>query len=532
MWNRRQFVKGVSLLPLLSLVDAEANLRDGAPFLPDYGVASGDPRPDSVIIWTRVPEYAQPRDFRGAVRVRYYVSLFEEFLPRDIVASGEVTTDENTDYTVQVTVEGLSPWTRYYYRFVSESGYESLVGRTKTAPSADQDLSEMKFAFVSCQNFVSGYFTPFAHLRHEDVDFCIHLGDHIYETNGAGPGVKTAREDNIGGGEAKSLVDYRNKYKLALSDKMFREVRRLFPWISLWDDHEVANNYTSDGHHKPDARRKLDAYKAFYEYIPRATPLVAHEAFRDFQFGKLGQFFALDERQYRDNLACYVEGKRDMFIRPCPEKDLPERTLLGASQKTWLKEKLAQSECQWKFVLNEVMMMQFKFAPGFGGPLATKYEKLRNDQDGIFFSFDGWDGFSAERADLLAHVRKNDIRNFVVLTGDIHNFYAGVLREDFGDKKEEPVGVEIVGGSVTSAGFYEVTHSDLNLPARLILPKLNPHLRYLDMKHHGYVKARVTPEAAKFEFLAVDTVLEERSRLSRIATVVVENNVPEAKVED
>lgn len=507
MLTRRGLLKNAAAMPLLAALSYESSLRGEPLPLVDYGVASGEPTQSSIVLWTRVPEYAQ---CPGEVEVEFEVSRDDAFV--DIVATGLVRTSCERDFTVRVKVCELDAYTRYFYRFRTQTGYSSVVGRTQTAPTEEMDLQSIRFAFVSCQNFSAGYFTPFETLANEELDFCIHLGDNIYETDSVGPGVRRVRRDPIA--DAQTLNEYRSKYKLALSDPYLREVRRKFAWISLWDDHEVCNNYTANGSLAPTPERKRVAYQAFMEYIPRALPGIQGEYYRTLNYGRLANLICADERQYRDSLACYVDGKRDLFVKSCNERFEPRRTMLGNEQRVWLKQRLSASETKWTFLLNEVLMMQLKFYDRMAGRSLWNWghDKVKPDESGIFFSFDGWDGFPEERADLLSFVGDIELKNFVVLTGDIHNYFAGGLKPSFSRLQEKNVGVEVVGGSVTSAGIADVLHMNVPRVCREKVLRLNPHMRFLDFKYHGYVRAHVTSDFCRFDFIGVDSIYEPKAQ--------------------
>jgi phosphodiesterase/alkaline phosphatase D-like protein len=240
MLNRRCLLKGVLATPAVILGGRLASCWAQTPLSADYGVASGDPRPDQVVLWTRVPEAAQA-SAGEAIAVQYQVATSSSFAPGTIAVQGEVATDSSADYTVKVTAGGLTPATSYYYRFWTATGYQGIVGRSKTAPATEAHPDLISFAFVSCQAFTDGFYTVFARLAQEDVDFCVHLGDTIHEQGSSVVEAHSVREDPIE--EATSLAAYRQKYQLYLSGPNLREVRRRFPWVVLGDDHELFDDY-------------------------------------------------------------------------------------------------------------------------------------------------------------------------------------------------------------------------------------------------------------------------------------------------
>lgn len=517
MFNRRSVLKGALAAPVLLLASRPGRSRADT-FTTDYGVASGDPRPDSVVLWTRVPEAFQPEG--SSVTVNFEVATSQTFESGSYVLGGIIVIDAETDYTVKVTVRNLAPATRYYYRFWTDTGYKSVTGRTQTAPAAGSSPEAIRFAYVSCQDYTQGFYTVYASLAEEDLDFCVHLGDNIYETGAAGFQEGQVREDTIGGGEADELSEYRQKYQLYLSDVNLREVRRLFPWVFLWDDHELFNNYAGTETSVEVPQRQRDAYRVFLEYMPvlpvvplSATDPPTVQLYRQFAFGNLLEVFVLDERQYRDGVVC----RRDFATLACPQLDDPERTMLGQEQKDWLKSNLESSPARWKVLLNEVMMMRFEAinldprAKGRNLPPAIFESPLLVDQ-GLYINLDAWDGYPAERTELLEFVADRQIRNVVVATGDIHNCYAGVLRPNFSDLDSPAVAVEIVGGSVSSAGLYELLGDvDLTELGSRILMRANPHIEYVDLRYHVYTRFTVTPEHLTATYVAVNTIAQTTS---------------------
>jgi alkaline phosphatase D len=529
MLTRRSLLKGVLAAPVVLVTKRMASAQGGPPFSEDYGVASGDPQPDRVILWTRVPEAAQ-RPSGEVVVAHYQMATSPDFSPGSIAAEGEIDTDSSVDYTVKVMVDGLASATPYYYRFLTDTGYHSVVGQTKTAPAPEAHPQVVSFAFLSCQNFTQGFYTVYAHLAHEQIDFCVHLGDNIYENGHVGLEHGYVREDNIGHGQAADLVTYRQKYQLYLSDPQLREVRRRFPWIVLWDDHELFNNYAGPQVSQQDPQRQRDAYTAFLEYMPvqPIEPLSPDgpprvRLYRQLAFGDLLEVFALDERQYRDAMVC----ERDILIAGCPELEEPTRTMLGGVQRGWLQSTLQASKAQWKCLFNEVMMMRLAVINQQGSlaerlPLSVLRQPGAIDQD-IYVDLDAWDGYPNERAQLLQFIADQGLRNVAVCTGDVHNCYAGVLRPDFQDSSSPAVGVEFVGASVSSFGIAEMTGQDLTALGRRVVPHVNPHIAYLDLKYHVYTKVIVSPTQMDVRYIAVRTVTQPASRAFLLQRFVVPN---------
>jgi alkaline phosphatase D len=332
-----QYVAAVSAIPTAALrAEEQVNERpnfSGNPFT--LGVASGDPEPDGVVIWTRLAP--QPLEGGGmpneAVRTRWEVATDEAF--GNVVRSGSALAMPQLGHSVHVEVAGLQPHRWYFYRF--HAGNEtSPVGRTRTAPAADAMPDRLRFAFTSCQHYESGYFNGYPHMQKEDLDLVIHLGDYIYED----ASTDTRPRKHIGR-EIVSLDDYRTRYAQYRLDKTLQDTHRLFPWLVTWDDHEFDNNYANlvseeDGV-SPEAflARRINAYQAYYEFMPlrrRSFPRGPHmKLYRGCQYGRLANFHVLDTRQYRTD---QPNGDRQ---KPMTGKVFdPRATILGDNQEHWL----------------------------------------------------------------------------------------------------------------------------------------------------------------------------------------------------
>jgi alkaline phosphatase D len=432
------------------------------------GVLSGDPTPDGITLLTLLDHVS------GAGSVKLEVATDKAF--RKVVASRTIATSGARNHSVKARLKGLKPHERYYYRFETRDKH-SPVGRFQTALPADS-RQPVKFAFFSCADYTHGYYNAYELIAREDVDFVVNLGDYIYaesyHSKKDGTGV---RDDKV----ASTLAGYRDKYALYRSDPALRGVHAKFPIVSIWDDHEVQDNYAGAAPgggldpslHYTTTRRKA-AHKAFFEAMP-FFPQGASRIYRGLKFGKTVDLIMLDQRQYRGDQPC-----GDAFAGPpCAEFNAP-RPFLGAAQMAWAKQRLQSSQAAWKVVGNEVMIMNTKAGP-------TTY-----------LGFDSWQGYHTEREELLAHIQSKGIKDVVFVTGDIHTFVAGDVRTQ--DSTGQTVALEFVGGSVTSAGLGE---SDLNLgngvvikgndqnpntPQAVIdgLKALNPWVDAADFDHHGY----------------------------------------------
>lgn len=494
-----------------------------------YGVASGDPTADAVVIWTRATPpparrggpVATPGSGLGApLRVRWEVARDRDF--DQIVDHGTVVTSARSDHTVKVDVRGLRPYTRYFYRFRTQ-GDTSVVGRTQTAPDERHRTHALRFGLVSCSNYTGGYFGAYRALGdRNDLDFVLHVGDYIYEYgNGAdryGPAALVGLRDSVPATETIDLQGYRLRHALHKADPDQQHAHRRHPWITIFDDHEVANNTWARGaeNHTPGAegdflRRRRQAYEAYLEWMPFRLPeqrRVPHQGirfFKRFTFGDLGDLSILETRQ---NRSAQVGTNAGGFIPvgvPAMDAQLadPTRHLPEPEQLDWLKRGLSNRRRQWHLIGNQVVMTPVRF-PGaaLGAPAGTSL--LNSDQ---------WDGYQADQADLIGHLDAQSRRagDAIVLTGDIHSSWAMDIPARRTAAGYTPAGVEFVCPSVTSDGFYEIIRASrptATVPQAVAVTQgvtsavvaANPWIRYLDGIGHGYTLIDVTPERVQADF--------------------------------
>lgn len=520
-------------------------------------VASGDPRPDGIVLWTRLA----PRR-GGKTKVAYEVARVEDESFEAPVLRGVAETDAGRDYTVKVQLERpeLEPFRGYRYRFVHR-GASSRTGRFMTLPAPDAEVSRLRFGYISCQDYTNGYYNALGYLAEEDVDYIVHLGDYIYETvdastfQGGGPEERRITLPDSGDPEvADTLEDYRFLYKKYRTDRNLQKVHENFAFITIWDDHEFTNdNYgisASDG--PGDLRqpeRRSAANRAWAEYTPAGIsyepaagdPLEEIRIYRSFAFGDLMELVMTDERLYRDAHPC-GEETADKYLTPgCEEIEAPDRTMLGAEQKEYFLEKITGSPRMWKLWGNETMIMQLKLANTYlgGGADSVLPEVEQSPQtDGVYVSLDQWDGYGAEQREIPRRVREAGTENFVVITGDIHSFVAGYVKEDYDDPANEPpnaVGTAFVCGSVTSSNLNELALGADNGGAgngsRLPLltadayrelqsglnKSSNPHFEFFNSDTHGYNLMELTKQELVCTMKEVSTIQEPEAELKTLA---------------
>lgn len=477
------------------------------------GLASGDPKPDSVILWTRaVPDAGSGS---GSVTVIVEVATDQDFAK--IIATETVDIDESTDWTVRFKVTALQAFTSYYFRFKAEK-VMSITGRTKTAPSPDQDVP-VRFAFASCQDFVGRYYYSWQALveQEQPVDFVLFLGDYVYETNGD-PLFQTSTPDRlveipdgivlevVDGKDvkaAKTLRDYRGLYKTYRSDPWLQKVHSLYPFICIWDDHEFANDCWQDhstdfdeaqGDEKSPERRHA-ATRAWYEYQPAdvtfddaALPPADLKLQRILRYGKHVELFMTDQRSFRgdhvipeaafgsdkpagapDYLTYSTAGKMSPNT-PIGSRNFVRKTNTdsGTGSPTGFDEiealvkptMLGAEQRGWLIDALKASDATWKF---WGNETQLVQMVLDLSPFNVpplfkglyYFTVDQWDGYRTERTEILQEL--SSVKNLVALTGDIHAFYAGELHVDFDKPGPTPIGVEYVTAGISSSPAQEIT---------------------------------------------------------------------------
>jgi alkaline phosphatase D len=464
------------------------------------GVASGDPLPDGVVLWTRLapdPLVADGGMPARKVPVRYEVATDEGF--RHVVRKGNAFATPELAHSVHVEVEGLDPAREYFYRFKT-GPEESPVGRTLTAPAADADLARLAFAFVSCQNYPAGYFTAYQHIAEEDIALVVHLGDYIYEGDAQG----SIGRGHVPAAEIFTLADYRTRYGQYKGDPDLRAAHARHPFVVTWDDHEVDNNYADEVPEDDQdpgrfLQRRADAYQAYYEHQPlrlSAKPQGPDmRLYRRLTYGRLAEFNVLDTRQYRSDQV------------PDPGRFAPERTMTGAQQESWLFDGLDGSSARWNVLAQQVFFGERDFV---AGP-ETNY------------SNDAWDGYVAARQRITGHLAEHDTANPIVLTGDVHKNYVSNIERDFIDPESELVGTEFVTTSISTGG----DGVDQSAGDRVVLAE-NPNIKFAN-RQRGYVRCTVDRGQWRSDFRVVPYVTRQGAPVFTRASFVVEDGVPGAQ---
>jgi alkaline phosphatase D len=489
---------GLAALAALPMARAQPAAGGDTPFR--LGVASGDPWPDGVVLWTRLaPEPLAPLGGMSGAPVEVGWEVAEEERFARIAARGSVLVRPETGYALHVELAGLQPDRPYWYRFRA-GGEASPVGRTRTAPAPGATPARLRFLNAGCQHLEHGWFTAWRHAAEEEaIDFVFHYGDFIYEQAGRQPGQGGWGPANPVrrhlGAEVHTLEEYRRRYAQYRLDPDLQAAQAAHPFLCSFDDHEVDNNWAGpfseeDGGARhpvavpPEvfALRKAAAFQAWYEAMPVRRALLPRgpeiTAFRRLRFGRLLEVHVLDTRSFRDDQPC-----GDGTVAPCAAVARPGAQMLGPAQEAWLLDGMAGSGARWQVLAQQVMMMRRELPQGR-------------------LSMDKWDGYPAARARLLEGIAARGIGHAVVLSGDVHNAWAGQLRRDPLDEASPVLATEFTGTSISSEG----DGSEIQ-PSTPEILRRNPHIAFFNDRR-GYTLHEVTPDRFEACFRAVARVSE------------------------
>jgi alkaline phosphatase D len=497
-------VGAATALPVTGRRDLRATAA-AAP-LPSYpfrlGVASGDPSPDGFVLWTRLALDPLAADGLGGMPDRSYQVLWQVATDErftDVVRAGAATAAGTSAHSVHVEVGGLLPGREYFYRFRTGE-HVSTVGRALTTPAYDASPAALALGVVSCSNYPAGYFTAYRRMAEERPDLVLHLGDYTYEGAGSGIGRTHA------GPETRTLAGYRQRHAQYKTDADLQVAHAAAPWLVVWDDHEVENNYADDiaervADQPTFLARRAAAYQAYYENMPLRRTSVPRgpdlDLYRRVRWGQLANLHLLDTRQYRSDQAC-GDGYKD-----CPDAADPARSLPGAEQEAWLLDGFRQSRARWDVLGQQVFFGRRDSDPG----------------DGTRVSMDAWDGYPASRRRITEGWVEADVRNPVVLTGDVHAHWASDVLRDFDDPASEVVGAEFVTSSISSGG------NGYDQPdGRHPWAEWNPNLRFWT-NLRGWLSISVTPDAMTTDYRCVPVVSTPDAEAFTRATFVVEDGV-------
>ncbi len=501
----------------------------------DFGVASGDPLSDRVIVWT----HAKYQNLSDAVPLTWQVATDLEFTKIISSGSGQATADNG--YTFKADAQGLGPNQSYFYRFVSGQ-HISPIGKTKTLPLGA--VNEVKLAVLSCSNYPAGFFNVYAEVARSDADVAIHLGDYIYEYAATGYASEKAASlgrTSVPANEIVSLIDYRLRHAQYKSDADSKQFHASKPVIAVWDDHEFTNDTYKDGAENHSAAtegsfaaRKAVAIQAYHEWMPIRSGMDKSKIYRSFNFGNVLSLHMLDTRSVGRDQQVEITD----LINPAKQASAvatlssPTRQLMGTEQVQWLQGQMAASTATWQVLGQQVLMARMEFpltilqalnpsdtsaqaqiagqkaitdyltAKGKqaqGYPL-TAFETALLAQPKLGYNLDAWDGYPAAREILLSTAAALNKR-LVVLAGDTHNAWHSDLTLMSGQK----VGEEFATSSVSSPGL----EAYLSLPpaqTKAIFEGVVKDLKWMDASRRGYLKLTVSSTQVQGEWFFIDTI--------------------------
>lgn len=452
----------------------------GDPFT--LGIASGDPLPTSVILWTRLapdPSVAGGGMPDEVVAVAWEIAADEDFSM--LVASGEAEADPKFAHSLHIDAQGLTPDSWYFYRFkIGE--WTSPVGRARTLPEEGASPELLRFATTGCQDYSDGYYTAYPHMVEEDIDLVVFLGDYIYENGATGPVRSHIHE------EPTTLDEYRVRHALYKGDANLQAAHAKCPWLMIWDDHEVENNYvgdiSQDGAPTEEwLARRAAAYQAYYEHMPLRLPPPDgpdYKIYHALKWGDLAEFWLLDTRQYRSDQNC-----GDVPGQGCAGWQMYDGTVLGEEQEQWLRDGMSASAATWKILAQQIVFSTVSFM-------------------GTLVNFDQWDGYPVARQRLLDFINDEQLENVVVLSGDLHVGGLGDLGAIADDDMSPTIAAEIVTTAMSSAG---------SIPPETVeaLIVQVPRIKYFNAHSRGYVSHTITRELYTVRCFMVDSVLVPES---------------------
>jgi alkaline phosphatase D len=435
------------------------------------------------------------------VEVNWEVASDERM--RTVVQHGTAYATPEWAHSVHIEPSGLDPGREYWYRFES-GGVRSPIGRTRTAPTYGAPLERLKVGLVNCQHYEQGYYTAYRHMLADDLDLIVHVGDYIYEGNTA------AKVRNHNMPPAFTLEDYRARHALYKGDRDLANAHAAVPWLVIWDDHDVANDYANDVSEDDDdpqlfLARRAAAYQAYYEHMPLPRWAVpsgpAMRLYASRAFGDLVNVVLLDQRQYRSPEACPPLGRAGghrVDESKCPELDDPGRTMLGGRQEAWMQGQLTTSPARWNLLAQGTLM-------GYNNEAPLPEHRYWTD---------AWNGYPAARERLMKFLSERHISNPVVLSGDIHAFVVSGLHLKAADLNSPIVAPEFVATSLSSDPVPETYFETAR--------KLNPNLLTATGQYRGYIKFDINKDNLRADLVALDTVKKPDSERKTLISYIVE----------
>ena len=468
------------------------------------GVASGDPDPEGFVLWTRLaPEPYNP-DSLPPQSIPVVWQVAEDEKMHKVVQSGTSLAYAEHAHSVHVEVHGLRPDREYFYCFIA-GREKSQTGRTRTLPVMGRRLQDFRFAFASCQDFTNGYFAAYRDMVRHDPRLIVHTGDYIYES------IYKEGVRRIPVPVAMTLDDYRLLHACYKLDPHLQDAHAAAPWLLIWDDHEVENDWGggySESISDPEKflRRKTAAIKAYCEHLPLRLSIRRQPGgLRIYQrtvIGDLLELNLLDCRQYRDQPPCLDEtGRAPLQIKSCEEALSGERSMVGREQEDWLSRGFGDSGAKWNTLVQATYLAPFDYVKG---------------EDSVYKT-DGWDGYAASRQRILDMIVNKRIKNPVSIGGEIHAFYAGIANAQAFDFDSPPALSEMVCTSISSGGGGDKRYREtLDLFAE------NPFARYFENRLRGYALCNVNHKRWHTAFRVIEDVQDPASPGSTLEELIIE----------
>lgn len=466
------------------------------------GVASGQPQPDTVVLWTRLMGEALPAE----VPVRWQVALDEGF--GQVVASGQEIARPADAHSVHAEPRGLAPDRPYWYRFEALD-QRSAVGRTRTAPRPDQAVDRLRWVIASCQRWDVGHYAAWRDVAEQPPDLVMFLGDYLYEYGSSAQALRPHQ-----GGLVRTLADYRQRHAQYKSDPALQAAHAACPWLFTWDDHEVDNDYAGlqgQSLQSDFAQQRAAAYQAYWEHMPLPAASRPQQGSMRMHgrldWGRLARIHWLDNRQYRDPQVCPRPGRggsTTVLRSECEALADPNRTLLGADQEAWLAQGWSLQR-PWNLLAQQTLFSRFA------------WEDPAGPGRGRWWT-DGWDGYPAARQRLLATLQQRQVPGVVVMGGDVHANYVANVRADFDDPASTVLASEFCGTSISSLGLAQ-ERLDAALP-------LNPHILWGRSDQRGTVRFELTPARLQAELRVVADARRADSPVGTAARWVVQAGQP------
>jgi alkaline phosphatase D len=477
------------------------------------GVASGEPHPQGFTLWTRLYRAAGMTPLAPEIPVRYELATDPQF--KSIVRRGQSLSEGRWGHSVHVDLTGLKPSTPYWYRF-DALGQQSPIGKTRTTPARDS-LETLNFVIASCQRFDQGHYAAWKHIAKEAPDMVLFLGDYIYEY---GPIEGRVRMHE--GARVTNLAQYRERYAQYKRDPALQAAHAVAPWMSIWDDHEVDDDYAGlQGADLQDnfQLQRNAAYQAYWENMPLPMSMrprlvngnLEISITRRVPWGQLAQLHFIDDRQFRDPQACPKPGKGGSNVvkrSECPALEDSKRTLLGVEQEAWLYRGW-DLERPWNLLAQQTLMAPLSWGPTQAPDLGTYWT-------------DGWDGYPLARARLLESIKSQGVKGLVTLGGDVHAHFVTDLRAHVDDPQSLTLATEFCGTSISSVGLDNALLQKIKL--------LNPHIQYARSDQRGYMSFTLSEKLLTARVMALVDVNDPNSLINTAATYEVDPKKPGAQL--